>query len=416
MRAEIINVGNEVLLGYVLNENACFLSMRLASLGIELMYHTVVGDQSGNIGEAFAQAKKRAEMIIFTGGLGTTVDDLTKEVVCNEIGLPLVKSAQWEEHLEKLYSKVGTELDEKRRRQAYVPKGSILIPNENGTAPGIIIDRQDMMIILLPGPPEELKPMVDQTVMPYLQLNVPVGIIKTRVLRVMGLGEATLEDSLSRLIDGEGNPRVVLMAQSTEVHIYITGKGNDQARVEKMIQEKENIIKEELGSYLYGTDEETLEQVVSQILLDGGYTVAAAESCSGGLLADKFTNIPGSSNYFLRGIVSYNNEAKVEILKVPRETLDTVGAVSEETARIMAENIRSFASADFGLSITGYAGPSQGSLDPVGLVYIGLSTNKGTFCQRCNFWGGRRSIKEQSAVYALNMLRLYLLGFLDSED
>ncbi len=413
MRAEVINVGNEVLLGYVLNENACFLSKKLASLGIELIYHTVVGDQSGSIRAVFAQAITRSEVIIFTGGLGTTVDDLTKEVICNELGLTLKKSAEWEEHLEKLYSKVGIELDEKRRRQAYVPKEGILIPNENGTAPGIIIDRQDMLIILLPGPPEELKPMVEQSVMPYLRLKIPGGIIKTRILRVMGLGEATLEERLSQLIDGEGNPRVVLMAQPTEVHIYITGKGNDQERVEKMIQEKENIIKEKLGSYLYGTDHETLEEVVSRFLFEGGYTVATAESCSGGLLADKFTNVPGSSNYFLRGIVSYSNEAKNEILKVPWETLDTVGAVSEETARIMAEHIRSFASADFGLSITGYAGPSQDPLEPVGLVYIGLSTHEGTYCKRCNFWGNRRSIKEQSVVYALNMLRLYFLGFLD---
>ncbi|MDO9574245.1 MAG: molybdopterin-binding protein, partial [Candidatus Contubernalis sp.] len=234
MRAEIINVGDEVLLGYVLNENACFLSQRLTSLGIELMYHTVVGDQSGSISAAFAVAADRAEVIIFTGGLGTTVDDLTKEVICNDVGLSMKKSAQWEQHLEKLYSKVEIELDEKRRRQAYIPEGSIIIPNENGTAPGIIIDRQDMLIILLPGPPEELKPMVEQSVMPYLRLKVPGGIIKTRILRVMGLGEATLEERLSQLIDGEGNPRVVLMAQPTEVHIYITGKGNDQERVEKM--------------------------------------------------------------------------------------------------------------------------------------------------------------------------------------
>lgn len=413
MKAEIINVGNEVLLGYILNENASFLSKRLASLGIELMYHTVVGDQSRNISSAFRQARDRAELIIFTGGLGTTVDDLTKEVVCHDIEIPLKKSDEWEKHLEKLYEKVGIELDEKRRGQAYVPEGAILIPNENGTAPGIIMEVQDKMIVLLPGPPEELKPMVQQTVVPYLQHKTTSGIIKTRILRVLGLGEATLEERLSGLIDGEGNPRVVLMAQPTEVHVYITVKGDDQTRVEMVIEDMEDRIKEKLGSFVYGAEEETLEEVVAGFLFQDGYTVAAAESCSGGLLSDKLTNVPGSSNYFLRGIVCYSNQAKIEMLQVPRKILDTVGAVSEETARIMADNIKTSACADFGFSITGYAGPSEDPLEPVGLVYIGLSTPKGTYCQRCNFWGDRRSIKEQSAVYALNLLRLYFLGFIE---
>ena len=413
MKAEIINVGNEVLLGYVLNENASFLSKRLASLGIELMYHTVVGDQSGSISSAFRQARDRVELIILTGGLGTTADDLTKEVICKDAGISLRKSVEWEKHLEKLYEKVGIELEEKRRSQAYVPEGAVLIPNENGTAPGIIIEMQDKMIVLLPGPPEELKPMVEQTVMPYLQRKSSAGIIKTRVLRVLGLGEATLEERISGFIDIEGNPRVVLMAQPTEVHVYITAQGDNQTLVEEMIQDSEDQIKEKLGSFIYGVEEETLEEVVARFLFQGGYTLAAAESCTGGLLADKLTNVPGSSNYFLRGIVCYSNEAKIELLKVPRETLDTVGAVSEETARIMADNIRSTAAADFGISITGYAGPSDEPLEPIGLVYIGLSTPEGVYCQRCNFWGDRRSIKEQAAVYALNLLRLYFLGFVD---
>ncbi len=411
MKAEIINVGNEVLLGYVLNENASFLSKKLASLGIELMCHTVVGDQSGSIGSAFRKAWERVELIILTGGMGTTVDDITKEVVCQEAGLALEKSLDWEIHLEKLYEKVGIELEEKRRKQAYVPEGAVLMPNENGTAPGIIIELQEKLIILLPGPPEELKPMVEQSVVPYLERKASAGIIKTRVLRVIGLGEATLEQRLSELIDLEGNPRVVLMAQHTEVHIYVTVKGDDQSRVQEMIQETEERIKGKLGSFLYGAEEETLEEVVAGFFFEGEFTVATAESCSGGLLAHKLTNVPGSSNYFVRGIVCYSNEAKMELLKVPKEILDTAGAVSEETARIMADNIKSYAMADFGLSITGYAGPSDDPMEPVGLVYIALSTPRGTYCQRCNFWGDRVSIKEQSAVYALNLLRLYFLGF-----
>ncbi|PKM79971.1 MAG: competence/damage-inducible protein A [Firmicutes bacterium HGW-Firmicutes-13] len=412
MKADIINVGDEVLLGYVINENAAFLSQRLASVGVELLYHTVVGDQAQYISSAFRQAWERADLILFTGGLGTTVDDLTKEVVSLELGLSLEKNEMWEKHLKNLYQKVGMEINDKRLKQAYVPQGCTLLPNENGTAAGLLIEKEGKIVILLPGPPDELKPMVQETVIPYLISRSSGKIIKSRILKVTGLGEATLEDKIYEYIDGEGNPRVVLMAQLTEVHIYITVKGMKMAEVENILKEREEKIRERLGSYIYGVNEETMEEVTARHLLSGKKTLATAESFTGGLLANKLTNIPGSSNYFLRGIVCYSNEAKNEIINVPWDILNTTGAVSEETARYMAENVRSSASADYGLSTTGYAGPSEDFLEPVGLAYIGLATPEGTFCQRCSFWGDRKSIKEQGTDSALNMLRLYLQGSL----
>lgn len=410
MRAEIINVGDEVLLGYVLNENARFLACCLASAGIELTGHWVVGDQEQSIAGAFQQAWHRADLLIFTGGLGTTVDDLTKRVVAGELGIPLEVSRSWEGHLEKLYARVGVKLDEKRRGQALIPQGCRLVPNENGTAPGIIIEKGGKVVVLLPGPPGELKPMVEGEVLPYWRELGAGKIIKTRILKVVGLGEATLEDRLRGIIDGEGNPRVVLMAQSTENHVYITAQGRDTSEVEGMIRDRQERIRERLGSYLYGEDQETLEAVVARHLFRHNYTLAVAESCTGGLLADRLTDIPGSSAYFLRGIVCYSDQAKRELLQVPREVLDRVGAVSEEAARAMAGNLRQSASADFSLATTGYAGPAAGPGEPVGLVYIALGTPGGTSCHRYNFWGDRRSIKEQAAVSALDLLRLHLVG------
>ncbi|RQD75415.1 MAG: competence/damage-inducible protein A [Candidatus Syntrophonatronum acetioxidans] len=412
MKAEIINVGNEVLLGNILNENARYLSEKLASIGFELLCHKVVGDQAQNISQAFQEAWNRAQLIIFTGGLGATVDDLTKEVVTSQLGLPLEKNSLWEDHLKAIYKKVGIGLDEKRKKQALVPRGCTIIPNDNGTAPGVIIEREDKIIILLPGPPEEVKPMVEKSVLSYLKGKSPWNVIKTHVLKVIGLGEATLEDRIRDLIDIEGNPRVVLMAQPTETHVYVTVKGMDKDDVDSILKEWEGKIRDRLGFYLYGVNEETLEGVVANLLFEGNYTVSTAESCTGGLLADKLTDIPGSSNYFLRGIVCYSNQAKMELLQVPREILDSVGAVSEETARAMVENIRSSSSSHFSLSTTGYAGPSDDPDDPVGLVYIGLGTPQGSYCQKFNYWGNRRSVKEQAAVSALNLLRLYLEGHL----
>jgi len=412
VKTEIINVGNEVLLGSILNENARFLSERLASIGFELLGHRVVGDQGQNIREAFQEACKRGQLIIFTGGLGATLDDLTREVVASQLELPLEKNSFWEEQLEAIYSKVGIELDEKRKKQALIPEGCKLIPNNNGTAPGIIIEKEEKLIILLPGPPEEVKPMVEDSVLPYLKGKSPWNVIKTLVLKVIGLGEATLEDRIRDLIDIEGNPRVVLMAQSTETHIYITVKGMNKDDVDSILRDWEGKVKEKIGSCLYGVNEETLEGVVARLLFEGNYTVSTAESCTGGLLADKLTDISGSSNYFLQGIVCYSNEAKMELLHVPQEVLSSVGAVSEETARAMVENIRSSSSSHFSLSTTGYAGPSDDPDEPAGLVYIGLGTPQGTFCRKFNFWGSRRSVKEQAAVSALNLLRLYLEGHL----
>lgn len=408
MKADIINVGDEFLFGYISNENTAFLSQSLALAGIKPVYHTMVGDQVNYIRSAFRQAWERADLIVISGGLNTALNNLAIEVVSSELGLNLEKNERWEKQLQALRQKVGMPFQEKILNEAYVPEGCTFFSDENGSSAGMLLEKEGRTVILLQGPPEELKPLVQKTVIPFLINKSSGEIIKTSVLKVMGLEKAALEDKIFEYIDGEGNPRVILMAQPTEVHIYITVKGMKMAEVENILKEREEKIRERLGFYVYGVNEETLEEAAVRNLFTYNKTLAVAESFTGGLLANKLTNIPGSSNYFLRGIVCYSNEAKHELLRVPQDILNSAGAVSEETARYMAENIRASASADYGLSTTGYAGPSEDPLEPVGLAYIGLASPEGTFCKRCSFGGGRKNIKEQGADTALDMLRLYL--------
>jgi nicotinamide-nucleotide amidase len=411
LKAEIIAVGTELLLGQTANTNARYLSVRLAELGIDVFWHTAVGDNAGRLAEIFRTALDRSDLIIFCGGLGPTSDDLTRETVAGVLGLPLLPDRAWEERLENFFKKLGRPMADINRRQALVPRGADLLVNNHGTAPGLFIEHAGCCIVLLPGPPRELEPLFEQEVMPRLVQKEGSRLIMSRVLKVAGLGESAMAEAVADLIDNQTNPTLAPLAKHTESHLRLTAKAGTRGEAEAMLAGLESKIRERLGVAVYGAGDETLAGAVAKLLLAGGWKLAVAESCTGGLLSHQLTNCPGISAAFLLGTVTYSNAAKQEVLGVKSTLLRDYGAVSEEVARAMAENLRRRSGAGLSLAITGIAGPDGGSeAKPVGLVFVALATPDGVKCRRFNFPGRRETIKERAVAAALNMLRLYLLN------
>ncbi|MDW7684609.1 MAG: competence/damage-inducible protein A [Bacillota bacterium] len=409
MRAEIIAVGTELLLGQISNTNARFLSEKLAETGIDVYWHTVVGDNAGRVKEALQRALTRAEIILFSGGLGPTMDDLTKETVAQELGLPLEKHAAWEEHMAGLFAKMGRTMTDNNRKQALLPAGARLIENDHGTAPGIYLEHEGKVIVLMPGPPRELEPMFAEKVLPLL-VRGEGRVIVSRVLKVVGLGESAMEEKIADLMVSQTNPTIAPLAKYSEVHLRLTAGAASVPEANELLDKTEEKLLERLETAVFGRDSETMVDVVAKLLLEKKMTLATAESCTGGLLAHMLTNVSGSSGYFLQGLVTYSNRAKTDTLGVKPSVIRAYGAVSDEVARAMAENIRKLASSNLGIGITGIAGPVGGTDDkPVGLVFIALATPEGITCRRFNFFGNRETIKERAMMTALNMIRLYLL-------
>jgi nicotinamide-nucleotide amidase len=409
LRAEIIAVGTELLLGQIANTNARYLSEKLAELGIDVYWHTVVGDNAHRLDEAIGLALSRADLIIFSGGLGPTMDDLTKETVASLLGLALEKNSEWEKHLEERFARLGRQMTDNNRKQALVPGGAVLIENDNGTAPGLWLERADKILVLLPGPPRELEPMFADKIVPRLIKAGDSQVICSRVLKVAGLGESAMEEAIADLLKKQSNPTIAPLVKHTEVHLRITAKAASKEEAVKMLTETEDEIRGRLGLAVYGAGEESMADAVAALLFKKKMTLAVAESCTGGLLSHMLTNVPGSSDYFLEGLVAYSNRSKTDLLNIKGSLLREFGAVSEETARAMAENLRRRAGCDLTMAVTGIAGPTGATDDkPVGLVYIALAGPEGVSCRRFNFWGKRETIKERAAVAGLNMLRLYL--------
>jgi len=410
MRAEIISVGTELLLGDVVDTNASYIAQSLALLGIDLFRKTVVGDNRERIARVFKEALERANLIIITGGLGPTEDDITKEAVCEVIGEELELNEEVFEKIKKRlgYPKRGTK--EGMIKQALVPLSAKILPNPVGTAPGIILEKEDKTVILLPGVPQEMRRMVKEGVVPYLRTKKGrAESIKSKVLKVVGMGESQVEKAILDLLEEQSNPTIALLAQRGEVHIRITAKFKERRLLEERIREVEERIRARLGDYIYGVDEDTLEGKVASLLRRKNLTVSVAESCTGGLLSHRLTNIPGSSNYYYAGIVSYSNEAKSHFLGVLPQVIQERGAVSPEVAEGMAKGAREAANTDLGVGITGIAGPTGGTPEkPVGLVYIALSTSDGEICQKFLFPGGRDEVKWKASQAALDLLRQYL--------
>lgn len=407
MKAEILCVGTELLLGDIVNTNAQYLSQELAALGINVYHQSVVGDNPGRVKEALANAYRNVDLVITTGGLGPTKDDLTKEVIAEYFNKKLEFNEDALKNVESIFKRLGREVTESNKKQAYIPEGAIILQNQCGTAPGCIIEDNEKVLIMLPGPPREMKVMFQQAKNLYLNRRSDKTLI-SKVLRVYGLPEAQAADTLDNLLDSN-NPTVAPYAKEHEVTFRVTASANNENEARELMEPIINTIKDRLGEYVYGEDEETLESVVAKILVDRNLTITTAESCTGGLLAGTFINYPGISKVFKEGFITYSNEAKESILGVNKELLVKYGAVSEAVAGEMAKKVAEKAGTDIGLSTTGIAGPDGGTEEkPVGLVYIGCYIKGETIVKKLTLNGDRQKIRNRTVLEVINLLRMNL--------
>ena len=410
--AEIIAVGTELLLGNIANTNAQVLSQSLSALGINVFWHTVVGDNPTRLRQAVDTARHRADILITTGGLGPTYDDLTKETVCAACGKALVFHPESLSDIADFYEKnLHAPMPDNNRQQAMLPEGCVVFDNPVGTAPGCAFEADGVHVLMLPGPPHEMVTMLRRCAEPYLR-SLSREIIVSHDIMTFGLGESYVDQLLHEQMSHMENPSLATYAKPCEVRLRATAKAQSAEQAEEMLAPVVDEVKTLLGPYVYGVDVTGLEAVCSSLLLERGLTLATAESCTGGLIARRITALPGASRVYRGGVVSYWTEVKAAVLGVPQDLLDQYGAVSEPTARAMAEGARRITGADIAVSVTGVAGPDPDERgNPVGLVFIGLATPDGTFCRRTE--SGRRTrdrIQDLSANHALDMVRRYLTG------
>lgn len=408
---EFIAVGSELLTPHFLETNSLYLAEKLQALGWRLSFKTVVGDSLKELKEAVRMARQRSWLILISGGLGPTEDDRTRQAVAEVLGARLVFNKSILKKIRQRFESRGLRMTPSNRRQAYVIEGALVLDNPHGTAPGLWLENRDQIIVLLPGPPSELKPMVDNLVLPRLKKYGEIRVLRA-VLRITGAGESFVEDRIRPVYkDLPENLQLITLASPADIQIRLEMMAiNEPDKDLKSFNRIKNRIVRLLGTLVYSTEGQSLEEVVGQKLKAAGLRLACAESCSGGLLANRLTNVPGSSDYFLEGLVTYSNQSKVRELGVPEQLLAARGAVSEEVARVMAENMREKSGADFALSTTGIAGPGGGTPDkPVGLVFTGLAFPGGSIVARNLFRGTREQIKFQTTQKALDMLRLKLM-------
>lgn len=409
MRSEIVAVGTELLLGDIVNTNAGYLSRKLAELGIDVYYHIAVGDNLRRLSDTIKTCLERSDLIITCGGLGPTQDDITKEGVADAMGLKLVPDEASIIKIREMFKAMGRPMTDNNIKQGYIPEGASVIENDNGTAPGVLLEKDGKTVIMLPGPPKELYPMFEDKVIPYLRKKTK-SIIKSRMLRVIGVGESAAEDMLKDIFKTQTNPTIAPYAKEGEVHLRITAKADTVEEAERLISHMEEKVKSILGDNIYGYDEETLEEVVLKLLQERKMTISLAESCTGGLVASRLTDVPGASASLMCGVVSYSNESKIRLLGVKESTLRSYGAVSSQTAEEMAVGIKRIGGTDIGISVTGIAGPDGGSAEkPVGLCYIGVATGDKVNTYKCLFKGNRQKLKWYFSSRALDFLRRELL-------
>ena len=410
--AEIIAVGTELLLGNITNTNASEISRALSAVGVNVFWHTVVGDNPERLREALDIARKRADVILTTGGLGPTYDDLTKQTVCETFGKPLVLREDVLEHIRTYFARnVHLVMPENNRQQAEFPADCVIFDNPVGTAPGCAFEADGVHVLMLPGPPHEMVTMLRRCAEPYLR-SLSREIIVSHDIMTFGLGESYVDQLLHDRMVRMVNPTLATYAKPCEVRLRATAKAAGAEEAEAMLAPVVAEVRAALGDYVYGVDVKGLEAVCFQLLKERNLTLSTAESCTGGRVAERITALPGVSSVYRGGVVSYWTSVKAAVLGVPQETLDQYGAVSEETARAMAEGARQITGADIAVSVTGVAGPDRDERDnPVGLGYIGLATPEGTFCRRTDSGRRRRDrIQELAANHALDVVRRYLTG------
>ncbi len=415
MVVELLSVGTEILLGNIVNTNAAYLSEQCAALGLSVYYQTVVGDNPKRLEEALKIALKRSDIVMMTGGLGPTKDDLTKETAAKVAGLELIEDEYTKECIQRFFKKKKwKKITENNWKQAMVPKGAIVVENKNGTAPGLIIEfkKKDEIkrMILMPGPPNELYPMFENDIFPYLNRLQP-EIIYSVTAKVCGLGESFVETEIADLIEKQENPTIAPYAKTNEVHLRVTAKAKDEEKAVKMIKPVIKELKKRFGHYLYTTKEkETLEESIVGMLKEREMTIATAESCTGGLLASMLVNVPGVSDVLKSGFVTYSNKSKQKLIGVQKATLKKHGAVSEKVAKEMAKGCAITTKSDVGVGITGIAGPDGGTAEkPVGLVYVACYVKGKTRVVELRLTGNRRKIRDYAASKALVLIRECLL-------
>jgi len=410
MKAELISIGDELLVGQTVNTNASYLGRELTALGVDVGWVTTIGDNAEDVRASLSTALARADLVIMTGGLGPTHDDITKPVVADFFGARLLMNEDVLARLKSAFAARGIRMAKVNEGQAMVPEGATVIDNPAGTAPGLLFEREGKRCVVLPGVPGEMKAIFKQTLAPMLKGSGHFILQKT--LRTTGIAESTLFEKVGDIDEIQRLVKVAFLPKGTGVDIRLTAASDDEEACRETLQQGEQIFIERAGKYIYARDDQPLEDAVAAFLVRQGKTLAVAESCTGGLLANKLTNVPGSSAYFERGVVSYSNEAKIELLGLPENVIAEHGAVSAETAEAMAMGIRRSAGTDFGLATTGIAGPTGGTAEkPVGLVYIALATSAGVRSKRLQFTRDRLGNKERTVQAALNWLRLQLAGF-----
>jgi nicotinamide-nucleotide amidase len=412
MASEILTVGTELLLGQIVDTNASWIAQRLAEAGIDLFWKTTVGDNAARIEAALRQALSRSEVVIVTGGLGPTEDDLTRDVVAALLSRPMHLDPAVLAHIERRFAHRRIPMPENNRKQAMVPEGAEVLHNPNGTAPGLFLRDGGRCIACMPGVPGEMKPMLTEQVIPRIRETLGIkSRIVSRVLKTCGIGESTVDQAIGDYFREMRNPTIGVLAHAGEIHIRLTCKGEDPAEIARMLDGLEGKIRERLGALIFGRDEEKLEALVGQLLRERKATLAVAESCTGGLVASRVTDISGSSDYFDRGVVAYSLAAKEGLLRVPQATLREFGPVSLPVARAMAESVRRLSGTTFGLATTGIAGPTGGTPEkPVGFVCIALAWDGGGLAREYRLHGGRELVKYRAAQMGLEMLRRHLLG------
>nr|WP_294524539.1 competence/damage-inducible protein A [uncultured Blautia sp.] len=411
MIAEIVTVGTEILLGNIVNTNSAYLAVECANLGLTVYYQSVVGDNEERMKAVIRTALDRSDVVILTGGLGPTKDDLTKEVTAEVMGMPLVKDAHSKERIER-YMKEYKKNNPQRRitsnnyKQALVPEGALVLDNHNGTAPGLILEKDGKIAVLLPGPPGELKPMFTEEVYPYLRKKQP-EIIYSQMVKICGIGESQVAEDIQDMIEAQTNPTIAPYAKVGEVHLRITAKASDEKEGKKLIKPVVRELKRRFGKNIFATEaEKTLEEAVVDMLRDQRLSLALAESCTGGEIASRIVNVPGASEVFTHGFVTYSNRAKRKCLGVKKTTLKLEGAVSAKCAKEMAKGGCNAAEADICLSITGLAGPGGGTKEtPVGTVFMGCCYNGKVVTREFHFTGNRTKIRQQATAHALAFLR-----------
>lgn len=405
MKAEIIAVGTELLMGEILNSNSRDIARELYNLGIDVYHQSVVGDNLNRVSKELETAFERADLVITTGGLGPTRDDLTKEAAAHFLKRDMILDEESIKHLEDFFGSRGLPLNEGNKRQAYFPEGAKIIPNENGTAPACIIEFDEKVLVILPGPPREVIPLMEKYIIPYLEKRTGKVFISD-IINISGIGEGHMEEKIMDIIEAQENPTVAPYAKEHGLTLRVTASASTEQEARLLLEPVVKKVCDRLGMDVYAIGDTTLEAVVASLLIEQNLSISVAESCSGGLLAGRLINYPGISKVFKEGFITYSNESKINTLGVDSKILSKYGAVSEEVAKQMAKGAADRAKSDVALSITGIAGPDGGTDEkPVGLVYIGLYLLGEVKVMKMDSWGSRDNVRRRSVSQALDMLR-----------